>query len=162
MVKLKKDDMKVAKYAYTTNLGKAEGWAMGLKVLNSNSGDRLVVFNNSSILVLDQNLKKIAFFGAEEEATSSTQETLFLALDHNIGATGAIVTLYGGGFFPQEPIIVDFAGSKNLISADWKGRFTQTLTVPKAPIGNPSGTWVDIKTDGQNSGLTYSINFKIQ
>lgn len=157
VVKLKKSDMKVATYAYTTNLAKASGWAMGLKVVNSNAGDRVVVFNNSSILVLDQNLKKIAFAPAEEEELSKPQESLYLALDHNIGSSGASVTLQGGGFFVQEPLIIDFAGQKILSQTDWSGRFSQSLTVPEVEAG-----WVDIKVDGQNSGLSYSINFKVQ
>ncbi|MFA5163318.1 MAG: hypothetical protein WC441_02190 [Patescibacteria group bacterium] len=156
VVKLKKDDMGLAKYAYTTTIAKPEGWAMGLKVLNSDQGDRVVVFNNSSILVLDQDLKKLGFAPAQEEETSSAQENLFLTLDRNIAANGSSVVLFGGGYFPQEPVMVDFAGTKTLAQADWKGRFVQTLTVPS----NKSG-WVDIKAEGQNSGLSYSINFKI-
>lgn len=156
-VKLKKDDMKLSSFAYTTNMAKVGGWAMGLKVLNSNEGDRVIVFNNSSIIVLNQNLKKIASVVAEEEATDIPQETLFLSLNHNIGVPGSVVTLFGGGFFPQEPIVINFAGTTKLVQADWKGRFTQDLSVPTT-----TSAWVDIKATGQNSGLSYSTNFKIQ
>lgn len=162
VVKLKKDDMKLATYAFTTNLSKSMGWAMGLKILNSDAGDRVVVFNNSSILVLDQNLKKIASIAAEEEATSAPQETLFLILNHNIGVPGSTVTLFGGGFFPQESLVINFAGSRTLVQADWKGRFTQDLIVPALSSNQLPGTQVDIKVDGQGSGLTYSTSFKIQ
>ena len=157
VVKLRKDDMKVAAYAYTTKLGQVGGWAMGLKIVNSDAGDRVIVFNNSSILVMDQNLKKIASVAAQEEETSAPQENLYLILDHNIGVAGSVITLTGGGFYPQEPISIDFAGTPTQAQANGNGRFIQNLTVPSNKTG-----WVDIKVTGQNSGLTYSTSFKIQ
>jgi len=58
-------NMNLVNYRFTTNLGGLSGWAMGLKVLYLN-GDKLVIFNNTNILILDENLNKITSIEATE------------------------------------------------------------------------------------------------
>lgn len=158
VVKLRKDNFKLSTYAFTSNLGGSGGWAMGLKVVDDAQQGKVVVFNGANILVLDHNLKKIATRKAEEENTSQTpQENVFLYLDHNIGAAGANVNLSGGGFWARENVKIDFGGNKYIATTDWQGRFTQTIAVPNIPAA-----FIDIKTEGQNSGIHYNISFKIQ
>ncbi|MDO8668370.1 MAG: hypothetical protein Q7K35_04765 [bacterium] len=60
IVKFNKSDLKPISWAYTTDLGGKNGWAMGLEVLRDSVGEKIVIFNNSAILVLDQNLKIIS------------------------------------------------------------------------------------------------------
>ena len=48
--------MKLERYAWTSNLGGTQSWAMGLKVVYD-QGDKVIVFNNYNITVLDSNLK---------------------------------------------------------------------------------------------------------
>ena len=69
VVKLNKDTMKASDWAWTGGIAGPRGWAMGLKVLNFD-GDKIVVFNNSNILVLDSNLNKVASVEATEEDDS--------------------------------------------------------------------------------------------
>ncbi len=157
VVKLNKETMKTAKWAWTGGVAGPRGWAMGLKVVELN-GDKVVVFNNSNILVLDANLNKIASFLAEdEEINPYASENLFLNLDKSAAPTNSQLTINGGGFFPGEDLSISFAGSQQTVKADTRGRFQKTLTVPSVTAGN-----YDIKVTGLNSKLSYSISFRIQ
>jgi hypothetical protein len=156
VVKLQSEDMALKDFAYTTNSGERGGWAMGLKVVSLNGSDRVVVFNNTSILVLDENLNKIASMGAVENETNAyPTENLYLNLDYGSGTKNATVKLNGGGFLPREKLKINFAGSTTELISDAHGRFATALLVP-----DKKGT-VDIKVDGQDSKLTYSISFNV-
>jgi len=159
VVKLDKRTMEETDYRWATGLGGSRGWAMGLKVV-SNNGDKVVIFNNANILILDGNLNKLASFETTAEDEETSTENLFLRLDHILGAPNATVVLTGGGYFPNEQLTVDFAGTKTKAKADSRGRFQQNLTVPDKTTKAAQG--VDIKVDGESSQLTYSISFMIQ
>lgn len=155
VVKLNKSNMKLAGYRFTNNLGGPRGWAMGLRVVY-NDGDKVVIFNNANILVLDDKLNKIAAYQALEQSLPSPRENLYLNLDHNSGAAGATIVLSGGGYFPNEELAIDFGGIKFRATSDSQGRFSKDLIIP--PL-NPVAT--DIKVVGQTSLLSYSISFKV-
>jgi len=157
VVKLNQENFDEADYVYTTSLGGAQGWAMGLKLVNTDEGDRLVVFNASNILVLDGNLKKIASVKSVEEAPVEAKESLFLNINHSFGAPGAIISVSGGGYFPNESLTISFGGQKSEVKADNRGRFDTNVTVP-----NLKAERLDIKVDGANSKATYSIAFEIK
>lgn len=156
VVKLDKNSMKLVSSRWTDKLGGNQGWAMSLKVVYA-GGEKVVIFNNSNILVLDDHLKKLGAFQSMEEVEPTATENLYLNLDHNMGATGATVVLNGGGFFPKEDLNIYFGSTKITTQSDSRGRFVSTLTVPNLPDG-----LVDIKVVGQTSQLSYSIAFKIQ
>jgi hypothetical protein len=157
VVKLNKDSFKLENWAYTSSINGPRGWAMGMKVVSLN-GDKVVLFNNSSILVLDDKLNKIAsIVSTEEDDSSSVVEGLYLNLDKNRAAPNTEVYLSGGGFSPNESLQSDLAGSKNLFIADLRGRFTQKIIVP-----NVESKAYDIKVIGEASGLNYSISFEIE
>jgi len=155
VVKLNKDTMELAVSQETVQMSGAGGWAMGLSVVYT-GGDRVVVFNNSSILVLDDQLNKLASYQATEEADSTSIENLYLSLDRNVASPSSLITLNGGGFYPNEKLSIDFAGTKINGQADYRGRFSQDLVVPSSTVSH-----VDIKVDGDNSRLSYSIDFHI-
>jgi len=156
IVKLNKE-MKLADYAWTGNMGGYAGWAMGLKVVY-NQGDKVVVFNNSNILVLNDKLKKIASVSATEEEKKYATENLFLNLDKTSGYANYGVVLSGGGFLPGEDLAISFNGSVlSTIKADTRGRFSTTIKVPNIRSG-----FYDIKVSGNNSKSTYSISFQVK
>ena len=157
VVKLNKDDLKLVASRETINLGGPQGWAMGLKVAYVSDGDKVVVFNNGNILVLNDKLAKIASFEASASAEPTAQENLYLDMDNTFGPPQAIVELTGGGFFPQEALSIDFAGQTTQAMADGRGRFSQKLSVPTL-----NAKRVDIKVTGSESGLHYSIAFDIK
>ena len=163
VVKLRKSDLHLDAYAFTTMSGGPQGWAMGLKAVGVDNGTDVVVFNNTNILVLDKNLKKIASVRASEAASPSPQEGLYLNLNQNSAASGMAVSLSGGGFWPNENLNINFASQTTSAQADKYGRFNATLIVPVAP-NNPNplaSSRVDIRVSGLSSNLSYSLGFTI-
>ena len=157
VVKLNKETMSVNDWTWTGGIAGPRGWAMGLDVVNLN-GDKVVVFNNANILVLDVNLNKVASFQAQDEEDEVyATENLFLNMDKNRAAINSQVSLNGGGFLPNEDLKIDFAGIKQNAKSDQRGRFTQILNVPDKPIGV-----YDIKVEGVTSKMSYSMTFKIE
>jgi hypothetical protein len=156
VVKLDKSSMKLVGSRWTTDLGGPRGWAMGLKAVDVN-GDKIVVFNNSDILVLDQSLNKVAVFQATEIAPPTSVENLYLNLDHGFGTQQTNITLSGGGYFPNENLNISFGGIKTTSQTDARGHFTQNLSVPNIASG-----LIDIKVVGVTSNLSYSTSFRVQ
>ena len=157
IVKLNKETMSVNDWTWTGGIAGPRGWAMGLEVVNLN-GDKVIVFNNANILVLDVNLNKVASFQAQDEEDEVyATENLFLNMDKNRAAINSQVSINGGGFLPNEDLTINFAGTKQSAKSDQRGRFTQILNVPDKPVGV-----YDIKVDGISSKMTYSITFKIE
>ncbi|MFA5886930.1 MAG: hypothetical protein WC863_04150 [Patescibacteria group bacterium] len=156
LVKLNKTNLKEVTYRWTTSLGGPAGWAMGLKVVDVN-GDKVVLFNGSNILVLDENLRKITAVEVSEMIEEvSSLENLYLNLDHNFGAPSNMITLSGGGYLPHEQLKINFSGTSSQARADYRGRFSQKLVVPDLAPGV-----VDIKVTAENSKLSYSTTFQI-
>lgn len=159
VVKLNKDSLEEVTYAWTGGLGGPRGWAMGLKTVYAN-GDKVVVFNNSNILVLNSNLKKIASYTATAEELEYSTENLYLNLNHNSGLALATVELNGGGYFPNEKLLINFGGVETNTKADNRGRFQVNLTIPEISATINNGA-TDIKVVGQDSKLSYSISFRV-
>ncbi len=156
VVKLDKN-MKLNDYAWTGNLGGYAGWAMGLKVVH-NGGDKVVVFNNTNILVLNDKLEKVASTAATEEADSYPVENMYLRLDKPSAAVNSDIMLTGGGFLPYEQLDITFDGKAvATVTSDANGRFSVIMKVPNQRAGG-----YDIKASGANSKLHYSISFQIQ
>jgi len=158
VVKLNKNDMSLADYAFTGGIAGPRGWAMGLKAVYAN-GDKIVIFNSSTILVLNDKLNKIDSYVATEEDLESSTENLFLNLENNSGTSGASIKLSGGGYFPNEKLIIDFDNTITYIQATNRGRFETDLVVPTNNLN--ARQVVDIKVDGEGSKLSYSISFNI-
>ena len=156
VVKLDKE-MKQKDYAWTGNMGGYAGWAMGLKAVYA-GGDKIVIFNNSNILVLDANLNKIAATSATEEAEVYPAESLFLKLDKNYATPNSDILVSGGGYQPGETLEIAFNGVKTAVNnADSSGRFSQIIKIPTVQKGA-----YDIRVTGQSSKLHYSISFQVQ
>ncbi len=133
----------------------AGAWAMDLKYVNTQSGDKLVVFNGTNIAVLNSSLKKISSVKmTDTEEILTSRENLSLYFSNNKGTAGANVSLQGTGFQNNEDLTINFGGTVTKSKADRNGRFTQTLIVPTA-----NRDVIDVKVDGDTSKLTYSTNF---
>lgn len=155
VVKLEKQNMTLVDSQNTTGYGGPRGWAMGLQTVYQ-GGDKLVLFNNNAIIVMNDKLELLASYTARELEELAPQESLFLRLDHNLASPDSQVILTGGGFLPGETLIFDFGGTKTYGLSDHRGRFSEELTVPTLDPGR-----YDIKVTGENSGLHYSIDFTI-
>lgn len=155
IVKLDKN-MKEVDYAWTGNLGAYGGWAMGLETVY-NSGEKIIIFNNTNILVLDDKLNKIAVALASEEADDTPVENLYLKLDKNRAAVNSDVMVSGGGYFPYEQLTITFGKDRITSVSDANGRFSSIIKVPQLRAGMH-----DIKVEGVESSLHYSISFQVE
>lgn len=179
VVKLEKATMKVLDSQVTGGIAGTEGWAMGLKVSANSSGDKVVVFNNSSILILDENLNKVAYTRAGEDNRTEVKENLFLRLNTVSAPTNSVVNLTGGGYYPNEKLTINFRDTKVSAVADENGRFKQSLVVPSVSsqaFNNTSDVTIasvgtstlvtareraDIKVVGEKSKFNYSISLEV-
>ncbi|MEI6835808.1 MAG: hypothetical protein WCK59_03160 [Candidatus Falkowbacteria bacterium] len=159
VMKLAKDNLRSGLKISASSLTK-NGYALDIKYVNTDNGERLVVWNGGGVAVLNSSLKKIASIQASEIPDQpEVKESLALAFDHYLATPGASVILSGAGYLPGEPLKINFGGSITNIVADANGRFKQTLFVPSIPDTKTKA--VDARVDGLNSGLTYSISFSI-
>ncbi|HQB50884.1 MAG TPA: hypothetical protein PLT32_01550, partial [bacterium] len=171
VVKLSKNNLEADSWAYASESGVKDSWSMGLKALNWQGSEHLVIFNNGAISVLDGQMKKVAnFLSTEERGTVVPEitEPLMLALDKNRTSVGSQVSLRGAGFAANEDLEVQFLSNKTAttsVAADNLGRFQKLVTVPEIAGQNeytPNPLPTDIKVIGKTSGRHYSINFFIE
>lgn len=158
IVKVDKDTFKAANWSFTTSNSPAGSWAMGLSAAYDSTGEKIVIFNGSNILVLDQNMNKVATYMAVEKETRAL-EALSLVTDKNFAAANSQVAIHGTGFASGENLTITF--NKVIVgnvAADEDGRYEAVITVPsvKGPL------MTDIKVTGENSKRTYSTSFKIE
>jgi hypothetical protein len=108
------------------------------------------------ILALNENLDLLDSYEARECEEPQIQP-LYLSLDKNRASANSQVSVNGGGFGPNENIIIELAGEKFNSSTDKYGEFRRIISVPDV-----SSKMYDIKATGEVSRLTYSINFLIE
>lgn len=157
VVKMDKANFKPITWVYTTSKFGSGGWATGLRVVNTDAGQRVVVFNNSAILVMNENLGLVDSYAYDENETEPVKSALSLMVDRNRGSVNSMISLAGTGFASGEQLNITFAKSSFTAQADGAGRFTKIITVP-----NVSRQRTDIKVTGEISKLTYSIAFDIE
>jgi hypothetical protein len=162
VVKINKYDLKPVDWVYTTDIATSRGWAMGARVVSVGGKDRTVVFNNSSIIVLDENLNLInsVSVSSNPELANKTNH-LYLNLDRAIASSNSTVVLQGGGFGPNEEIWIDFVGENITTKTDAGGNFKLSLKVPPVLKDNELSRMVEIKVAGVVSGLKYNISLEI-
>jgi hypothetical protein len=155
--KLNKSDLSLVKDYQAFN-ATPQGWAMGLKFVNTNHGDRLVLFNNSGLAVLDANFNLVASSGkiSQDDGISYPLENLYLVLNSYTATVDATVNIQGGGFMPNEELKISFKHIHFSSQADRFGRFNANLFVPEVAPGR-----YDVKIDGLTSELTYSTALQI-
>ena len=180
VVKLKKSDMSVVTSRRTGDITIDEGWAMGLKAVAMNDGEKIVVFNNSSILVMNSDLEVLGYSVAGQDDKVHAKENLFLNLNSAIFNSGTQVQVSGGGFLPNEELTIDFYRQKYQVTADTEGRFSKVLYAPELSTSNSRDKVIvqsendngmvvrnisertDIKVTGNDSNYTYSIGLEIK
>ena len=157
VVKMAKNNFKPLTWVYTTSKFAKNGWAMGLKVVNTDNGQRVLVFNNSAILVLNEQLGLIDSYVYDENESEPQRASLSLLVDRNRAAVNSMISLTGTGFGANESLTITFAGSRYAAVSDEAGHFTKIITVPDVRAQR-----TDIKVTGDISKLTYSVAFEIE
>lgn len=165
VAKLNKVTLKPVSWAYTKNFSGANGWATDLKVVRDNYGEKIIIFDNDEIIILDQDYKKVGSIRADNSGSVClAEENLSLTLDKNDALAGSEVRLSGRGYSPGENLLI-YLGNRKISStgADSQGRFSKIITVPQFDANTPEFRpgLMDIKVLGDSSGKTYSINFQI-
>ncbi|MBI2459474.1 MAG: hypothetical protein HYV53_02895 [Parcubacteria group bacterium] len=166
IVKLNKSDLKPLSWIYTEEFSGPSGLAAGLKVVSDNYGEKIFVFDNYNIIILDQAYNKIGAIAIDNNNQFClARESLSLILDKPAALAGEAVALSGRGFSPEEILSIYLSDKKiDSTKADNRGRFFKTITVPRFNPNilefKPGKT--DIKILGENSGRTYSVNFQIE
>ena len=136
-------------------------------------------FNNSSIIVMDGNLKVLGYAQAGLDDKVYAKENLFLRLSDAVVNSGTQVEVSGGGYLPNENLIINFYNQKYYVKANNEGRFSKTLNIPSLVNSNSRNRTysestrddmkvkdisekTDIKVDGEKSNYTYSISIEIK
>lgn len=155
--KLNKSDLSLVREYQAFN-ATPQGWAMGLKFVNTNEGDRLILFNTSGIAVLDANFNLIASSGkiSYDDGALYPLENLYLVLNSYSAQAGATINVQGGGFLPNEELVMSFRRTRVEIKADRFGRFNSDLLIPQSNPGR-----YDVKVDGIISSLSYSTALEV-
>lgn len=155
VVKVNKYSLEAVDWKYTTNV--AEGsWLMRIKAVKPNGKERIVGFNNSNLVVMNENLEILGHRNSTERDMSPA-DSLFLKVDKNVAPSGAQVALRGGGFGLEEKVKIEFADEDFYAYTNDKGRFSKVIEVPSV-----LPTRTDIKVTGEISERNYSLGFKIQ
>lgn len=154
IVKMRKSDLKPLDWEWTTSLGGGNGWAMGLKTVSTDEGEKVVVFNGSSILVMNDNLTVYDYYRAQENEVEF--RPLKMTLSRYRALPKTMITVYGSGFGFNEEMEVTFEGKRYYTYTDPEGNFQTNITVP-----NISPQDSDIKATGKISEKTYSVGFRI-
>ncbi|MFH1326280.1 MAG: hypothetical protein ABIH48_02320 [Candidatus Falkowbacteria bacterium] len=168
-------NMKLIDGVHIYKLAVADSWSMGIRALDYNGQDRVVVFNHSNIMVLDGNLDLVAYYKPQEYAPQTgidnVKEPLSLSLDKNRAPRNTQISLHGTGFGAYEELSIEFLKRDRLMGesikaqADANGGFSKIITIPSdmpAGISRVSAINGDIKVTGLSSELNYSIGFTIE
>jgi len=155
VVKSDKSNLKPVKWAYTTDLGGKNGWAMRIFAIKNNDGEKVIVFNNSNILVLNENLEKVDSH-VSTEPDNSPIGLAFISADKTIASIGQWVNISGRGYIPHEDIKISLGDNYFYPKADDYGKFTYRLQIPSIKSGLH-----DLTAFGLSSSRTYSIGFKV-
>lgn len=134
-------------------------WAMGLRVVADQTGEKVVVFNNATITVFDSNLDIVAFIKAATESSRKVElPTSKLSLQTNVKSAHALqeIIVVGQGYAAYEPVNISLGSQKVIAYADQAGGFAKHFTIAPQEVGRK-----DIKATGEKSNQTYSISFEI-
>jgi len=156
IVKSRKSDLQPLDWRYTTELGGGQGWAMGLRAVEYEGQERVVVFNGSSILLFTGELELMDSYQAKDRPGPKVDPP-YLRLDKHRAAPGSRVSLRGGNFGAGERIRISLAGETYHAITDNTGDFTKIMTIPAVKSGIR-----DIRATGRVSGLTYSTSFTVE
>lgn len=157
IVKMDKNTLKPLAWRYTTNDGPANGWAMGLRVSADRTGEKIVLFNGSSIAVYGPDMQLIDYFEAAEGALPGYQPPE-IRLDRYNGFSNGLLYVIGENFGPNERIKIEFMSEIWETQTNADGVFSARIRIPQTPYPNRR---YDVKASGTESGSTYSVSFEV-
>lgn len=136
---------------------KSGEWSSGLKTVDLDQGKRVIVFNGSDILLLNEDLKildEYSYTPSNAEILSS--KTMKISPRH--GGPKQPVMVAGSGFWPGETVNLYVGVRKYELRANDAGDVFKMAEVPEdAKIGK-----TNILMSGTQSGFSHSAVFEIQ
>ncbi|NCN25329.1 hypothetical protein COT94_01365 [Candidatus Falkowbacteria bacterium CG10_big_fil_rev_8_21_14_0_10_37_14] len=161
IAKLNKLNFKFESAYENSNASWKGSWAMGMDMVTTNDSEKIVVFNNSGILILDSDLRMLGAYKAKADQSDKigkeiVKEALSLTTDRVSGAPYSDVLVKGTGFWPNEDLIITFGAVEYKAVANANGQFVRALSVPSI-----RETRTDIKVVGKTSATSYSTSFNV-
>jgi hypothetical protein len=148
-------------YAANPNVFGSNSWTTYLDATTTPCGLRIALFNKSSVILADENLRVLDQYRyAPLSIDSFLKPTeLSLRIDNNVGVASdkVLATVYG--FWPNEIISIGFydAVDRYPVKADNMGSARVTIIVPEGLKGMKS-----ISAIGDRSGLSYQTTFEVK
>jgi hypothetical protein len=136
-------------------------WAMGMDLVSADNGEKLVVFNNSGIMILDSDLRVLGAYKAKADQADKAdkelvKEKLSLTTDRTASLPYGDVMVKGTGFWPNEEVTITFGNLEYKATANDKGQFIKVVAVPAT-----KNERIDIKATGKTSASSYSTSFNV-
>lgn len=169
--------MEAIDWLFARDMPIAGSWSMGMDVVTLNGAERIVVFNNTNIAVLDADLNVITAYQAPEKsaiAPAVANEPLSINLSWRQEKPGGEVRIAGTGFGVYEDVEIAFVKNgqelahPEILMTDGNGRFADTIVVPvnlpqnlPVRVKKELPVTVEIRATGVTSGLTYGTSFKV-
>lgn len=132
-------------------------WAVGVEAKEVAQGKRVVIFNKSSILLLDGNLDLLYQYIYSPIYSDEISTELKIVPGKYWGMPGESIELKLYGFWPNEEVDVTFGNNKYLVEVNNLGYREIELTVQEAEAGR-----IVIGAVGQSSKFRYQVSFEIR
>jgi len=132
-------------------------WAVGIDTAEINNRKRIVVFNKSSALWLDDQLNLLFQYKYTSLYSDAIFTDLKIISQKYRGIAGDSVELKLYGFWPNEDVQVIFGPNEYIIRVNNLGQEKIILTVPEMEAGR-----IYIKAEGVDSSLHYQVSFDIR
>lgn len=156
------EDLKKNKFFFSAN-GYEYGpnsWAINV----SADRDKVLVFNKTSIILLNDNLDFLSQYTYSPKYNKQTYGELKMTADKYFGGVGETVRVKVYGFWPNEEVKLEF-GEKTFkteasivnVKVNSLGAGVAEIIVPESERGV-----ITLKAEGLNSDLKYEISFKVQ
>jgi len=150
-------------------------WSIQIKALSINGSDRVVVFNNSNISIIDENLKVLASYEALADDKMLTEggwsKPLAIGLSTYKTKRGQTISVAVEGFYPNEEVKIDFNKSGDVIGqpvtvkANGYGEVNIQMTVPQNIVYNVVNEYseaIDVRVASTVSDKHISTSLNIE
>ncbi len=135
-------------------------WAIHVASAQTNNGERVIIFDKSSLILVDDNLNFLDHYIYDPlpEYDQGIQTNLELKLSEYAGVGGSELTVWAYGFWPNEEVVISLENSEVTVTTDNLGFGVVKLIVPK----NTKPGVKNVKAIGQDSNLQYQVTYIIK
>jgi len=134
-------------------------WAISVATTKANGGERAVIFNKSSLILVDEELNFLDHYIYDPlpEYDQGVETELNAKISQYAGAPGSKLAVWAYGFWPNEEIEISLGDNKAVVKADNLGFGMAEITAPNTKPGVKA-----VKVKGLDSNLQYQITYTIK